>query len=361
MSPARTRLAAGFGLADRLRATAAERRLAADIDAGLERVEAELEAELRFADGIADATARYLLEAGGKRIRPTLALLTAELGSGVGGGATEAVITAAKAVELTHLASLYHDDVMDEAPLRRGVRTAHEVWGNSVAILAGDLLFARAASLVAGLGEEAVLEHARTFERLCLGQLHETIGPQPGEDAEAHYLGVLADKTGSLIAAAAASGIRHSGADRALLPALAQYGERVGVAFQLADDVIDLAEPEAATGKRAGTDLLAGVPTLPVLRLRRLAESGGADGTEAAALVARLDAVAALDDHDSPEVDAELSALVAELHAHPVLEETRSEARRWADAAVAALAPVPHGAVRDALERFATAVVDREA
>src|SRR5690606_3330355 len=125
-----------------------------------------------------DETTRYLLEAGGKRIRPVLTLLTAQLGI----GNSPAVITAAQVVEITHLASLYHDDVMDEAQLRRGVPSAQKVWGNSVAILTGDLLFARASVLIASLGERALHVQARTFERLVLGQLHETMGPRPGED-----------------------------------------------------------------------------------------------------------------------------------------------------------------------------------
>jgi len=153
-------------------------------------------------------TSRYLLDAGGKRIRPVLALLTAQLGTGNNAN----VITAAEAIEMTHLASLYHDDVMDEAQVRRGVPSAQTVWGNSVAILTGDLLFARASKLVAGMGERAILLQAETFERLCLGQLHETIGPRPGEDPIEHYLQVLADKTGSLIATAAQVGLMFSDA-----------------------------------------------------------------------------------------------------------------------------------------------------
>lgn len=145
---------------------------------------------------------RATCSSGGKRIRPVLTLLTAQLGE----GNNHAVITAAQAVEITHLASLYHDDVMDEAEMRRGVPSAQNVWGNSVAILTGDLLFARASKLVAGLGEGAIKLQADTFERLCLGQLHETIGPRPGDDPIEHYLQVLADKTGSLIAAAAQMG-----------------------------------------------------------------------------------------------------------------------------------------------------------
>src|SRR5690606_18531211 len=114
--------------------------------------------------------------------RPMLTLLTSELGD----GPNDLVRRAAQAVEITHLASLYHDDVMDDARLRRGVPAAQTVWSNSVAILAGDLLFARASSLVSGMGEEAFLLQAQTFERLCLGQLHETVGPADDEDPMRH-------------------------------------------------------------------------------------------------------------------------------------------------------------------------------
>src|SRR5690625_7430616 len=144
-------------------------------------------------------------------------------------------------VELTHLATLYHDDVMDSRPIRLGAPSAHEVWGNSVAIVTGDLLFARASRIVAGLGPEAVILQAETFERLCLGQLRESVGPSGDEDPIEHYLEVLADKTGSLIATSARFGALFAGAEAEHINALIQFGEKIGVAFQLADDVIDLA------------------------------------------------------------------------------------------------------------------------
>ncbi|MBO9579103.1 MAG: polyprenyl synthetase family protein, partial [Microbacteriaceae bacterium] len=260
-----------------------ERRLARAIEDALVLVEDLIREELHFADGLADASGRYLLEAGGKRIRPVLALLTAQLGE----GATPEVVRAAAAIEITHLASLYHDDVMDEAAVRRGVPAAHTVFGNSVAIITGDLLFARASRMVADLGLDALRMQADTFERLCLGQLHETTGPAGGEDPIAHYVQVLADKTGSLIAAAAESGLRFSGADAAHIPAVRAYGERVGIAFQLADDVIDITDARERTGKAPGTDLLAGVPTMPMLLLQRAAAEGDSG---AADLLGRLDA-----------------------------------------------------------------------
>lgn len=344
MTSVTTGFAAALGLDPRRFATSiSERRLAAAIEEGLARVETSLREELQFANRLADVSGRYLLEAGGKRIRPVLALLTSQLGDGV----TDEVVRIATAIEITHLASLYHDDVMDEAALRRGVPSAHVVWDNPTAILTGDLLFARASLIIADLGSEALRLQGGTFERLVIGQLNETTGPEDGEDPIEHYLQVLADKTGSLIATAAEAGVRFSNADRALIEPLRRYGERVGVAFQLADDVIDLAADPEITGKATGTDLRAGVPTMPVLLLRRAA----ADDPAAAGLLARLDA----------EDDVEFAAAVAELRAHPVTEATRQEARRWAQEAITALAPIKDSPVTRALTEFATRVVEREA
>ena len=229
-------LSSSLGLGEKLFLSSEERRFAHDIETALDSVEEGLLAEMSFTDDIADAASRYLLEAGGKRVRPTLTLLTAQLGA----GANASVITAAIAVEITHLASLYHDDVMDEAQMRRGVPSAQTVWGNSVAILTGDLLFARASRLIASLGERALTIQTSTFERLCLGQLHETIGPREGEDPIEHYLQVLADKTGSLIAAAAEVGVVFSDAPNEYREPVQAFGERIGVAFQLVDDILDL-------------------------------------------------------------------------------------------------------------------------
>nr|WP_170027219.1 polyprenyl synthetase family protein [Planctomonas sp. JC2975] len=321
--------------------------MATRIDAGLELVEDGLREQVKYADQLADVTARYLLNAGGKRVRPMLTLLTAQLGE----GATPEVITAAQAVEITHLASLYHDDVMDDAQTRRGVPSAQHVWGNSVAVLTGDLLFARASQLVASLGEGAIRIQADTFERLCLGQLHETIGPNDDDDPIAHYIGVLADKTGSLIAAAAQMGVMFSGAPAEYIAPVMAFGEKVGVGFQLVDDVIDLSGKDAETGKTAGTDLRAGVATLPLLKLRKRASEGDADAT---ALLDRLETevLGAPDDKD-------VSAAVAALREHPVTQETLEEAHRWAREAVEAIAPLPQGSVKSALTRFADTIVER--
>jgi heptaprenyl diphosphate synthase len=239
---------------------------------------------------------------------------------------------------------------MDSAPYRRGAPTAHEVWGNTVAILAGDLIFARASILVSDLGGRALSIQARTFERLCLGQLHETVGPREGEDPVAHYISVLADKTGSLIAASGQFGVIFSGAPAEFESVLVEYGEKVGVAFQLADDVIDVTGGRASSGKIAGTDLREGVPTLPVLLLRQAAADGDASAARVVALV----------DGDLTDDDA-LAEAVEALAAHPATEQAWAVARDWADAAKAALEPLPEGVVKDSLAAFADAVVDRQA
>lgn len=333
---------AGTKLPKQLRKVA-DRQLLDTLEKGLEKVEVALEQAVSHTDPIAKVTARHLVDAGGKRIRPTLVLLTAQLGD----AGNPDVIDAAVVVEITHLATLYHDDVMDDAPMRRGVQSAHEIWGNSVAILTGDLLFARASQVVSKLGEKALTLQADTFERLCLGQLHETVGPQPGDSPVEHYIRVLADKTGSLIAAAAQMGAMFSGADSSYLEPLRLYGEKIGVAFQLIDDVIDIHSDGKTSGKTPGTDLLAHVETLPTLLLREHAKTDSAS----AALVAKIDS-----DLDA----ASLAEVVAALRVHPVTEQAHQEAIRWAREAVEAISPLPEGAVKQALIQFAEAVVERQ-
>jgi heptaprenyl diphosphate synthase len=317
------------------------------VRAGLSRVEGRLLEAVAQADRLADDASRHLVLAGGKRVRPMLTLIAGHLGD----ADRPEILEAAVVVELTHLATLYHDDVMDSAPLRRGAPSAHAVWGNTVAILTGDLLFARASGVVAGLGAEAVRLQAATFERLCLGQLHETVGPGPDDDAVEHYLQVLADKTGSLIATSARFGAMFAGCAPEVLDVVAAYGERVGVAFQLADDVIDLASDGATSGKTPGTDLREHVPTLPVLLLRRHVARTGDDAS--AALLATLDGDLADD-----EV---LAAAVRRLAVHPATAQARDEAVRWAREAVDALAPLPPSAALEALRTYAGAVVTRTA
>lgn len=343
-------LSSSLGLGEKLFASSDERRFVDAIEEGLDQVEAGLLAAMSFADEIADVTSRYLLEAGGKRVRPVLTLLTAQLGEGNNAD----VIKAAQAIEITHVASLYHDDVMDDAPSRRGVPSAQNVWGNSVAVLTGDLLFARASRIGAALGERILVLQAETFERLCLGQLHETIGPRAGDDPIEHYIQVLADKTGSLISAAAQVGVIFSNAPEEYRQPVADFGERIGIAFQLIDDVIDLAGEQDDTGKTPGTDLRAGVATLPLLYLRRLARTD----QDADDLLHRLERDVTAAFYGEAD-EADLTAAISELRSHPVTQQTLHEAHRWSREAVEALSPLPEGPVKKALTRFAETIVER--
>lgn len=342
-----SRLASRLGFSDRVFVGRAARRVADQIEVGLALVEDGLAEDLKVADSIADAASRYLYEAGGKRIRPVLTLLTAQLGE----GNIPAVIDIAKALEMTHLGSLYHDDVMDGADRRRGVPAAHAVWGNNVAILTGDILFSRASQLMARYGDRAIKLQADTFERLVLGQLHETVGVQPDDDPIEFYIQVLADKTGSLIAAATQGGAIFSNAPDEYVEPLRVYGEKVGVAFQLLDDVIDLSAKPEETGKVPGTDLRAGVPTMPYLLLKTETDAAAAE------LASRIDdGVARIADGAEPVI---LDQPLAELRDHPVTLKTLELARTWTRDAIDVLAPLPKGTVREALTRFAESLADR--
>lgn len=340
-------IAGKLGLTDRVFAGARSRTLLKTVEAGLKRVDDALEQELRVTDALADATSRYLYDAGGKRVRPMLALLTAQLGD----GATDEVIESATALEMTHLGSLYHDDVMDAADKRRGVPSAHAVWGNSVAILTGDLLFSRASQIMARHGDRAIRLQADTFERLVLGQMHETVGPAEGDDRVAFYLQVLSDKTGSLIAAAAQSGIIFSNGPEEFEKPMMTFGEKAGVAFQLLDDVIDLSADPDETGKVPGTDLRAGVPTMPYLVLGQRT-----DASSVALREAIDEGVARIADGADPSL---LDEPLAQLREHEATEATLDLAHSWSQQAIDALQPLPDGPVREALTRFAQAVADR--
>lgn len=312
----------------------------------MESVETRLQEAVRSPEPDVDELTRHLAAAGGKRLRPALCLLTSFLGPNPGNEDAE---VSAAVVELTHLATLYHDDVMDEAPMRRGVPSAQQLAGNSAAILAGDVLFAKASSLVAGLGPEAVRLHAVTFERLCFGQLRETLGAPENVSARDNYINVLADKTGSLIAASARYGVNSSGGSPEIAEAVAEFGEKVGVAFQLADDVIDIMSDGDVTGKTPGTDLREGVETMPILILKERAAAGTID--EAGQQI--LDLLA------GDVGDEAVEKSVSLLREHQVMEEVRDLARTWSDEAVASLDAIPEGEVRNGLNAFARLMVDR--
>jgi heptaprenyl diphosphate synthase len=309
----------------------------------MSQVESLLRSHTRSEYPFVDETAHHLVAAGGKRLRPLLTLLTAQYGD----SNAEGVIAAAVACEITHLATLYHDDVMDEAPLRRGVESANMRWGNTIAILTGDFLFAKSSDLLADLGPAAVRLQARTFERLVIGQIMETQGPNPGQDPLEHYLKVVADKTGSLISASARYGGMISGAPAAITETVTIFGEKIGVAFQLADDVIDIASESNQSGKTPGTDLREGVPTLVTLNVMR---SNDPSDTELKRLLS-----APIEDESTVQ-----EVLVA-LRNHKALDESRQQLIQVAKEARGALGPLPINDATGALMSLCDAVIDRSA
>ncbi len=316
--------------------------LQTSVRAGLERVEVALAEAVASADPFVKEAAGYLVRAGGKRFRPTLVLISGHLGD----PEEPRLVGASVAIELTHLSTLYHDDVMDEAEVRRGARSANARYDNKIAILTGDYLFARASDLTADLGTEPTRVLARAIGRVVQGEIREVRGVLPGEDSVEHYLGVLRDKTGALIAAACRLGGWLAGAPRAEVEALTEYGEHVGVAFQLGDDLLDITTETATAGKEPGTDLRAGVRTLPVLYVLR---HGGPEAERLARLL------------EGERDDRAVAESLALLRGSPTLAEARAVAQAEVDHAKAALARLPRGAARLALEMISDQVFDRQA
>ena len=310
---------------------------------GLAQVEDRLREQIVGKYPLVIETSRHLVDAGGKRLRPLLTLIASHYGD----PKRSEVIDAAVVCELTHLGTLYHDDVMDEAPLRRGVMSANTRWTNSVAILTGDYLFAKVSDLLADLGPEAVRLQARTFERLVIGQIMETQGASAGFDALEHYLNVVADKTGSLIATSARFGALLSGAPRDIMETLTTFGEKMGVAFQLADDVIDISSESFESGKTPGTDLREGIPTLVTLNVMKSHDSADAELRHLLS--------------GPIEDEATVAQVLRELRTHKALDESRSQLVSIAKEARTALGPLPVGAPTGALLSLCDAVIDRTA
>jgi heptaprenyl diphosphate synthase len=318
-----------------------DRKLEDAVRRGLDDIESALLEAVRSDDDFVAGAASYLVDAGGKRFRPMVSLLAAQFGDPL----RPEIVPAAVVVELTHLATLYHDDVMDEATVRRGAASANARWDNTVAILTGDFLFSRASNLLADLGPYAVRLQARTFERLVSGQIRETVGPRDGADPIDHYLTVLADKTGSLIATAAEFGAHYAEVDDHAIATLRRFGEQIGVAFQISDDILDIASDSAESGKTPGTDLREGVATLPVLYALR---SGDAAGERLRSLVSGP----LLDD------DAHAEAL-ALLRASSAMDEARATLHAYADSARNTLVDLPAVPARAALEVLTDTVIAR--
>ncbi|MDP9405788.1 MAG: polyprenyl synthetase family protein [Actinomycetota bacterium] len=301
-----------------------------DLRPGLALVEQRLRTTAAAQLPFLQTAARYLVDAGGKRFRPMLVLLT---GAYAGGDVVDDdLVDAGVVVELVHLSTLYHDDVIDAAEVRRGAPAVHVKWSNTVAILTGDFLLARASELSAALGVEVTRIMARTIAELCSGQIREVQGSAAGLAAGAppivadrdHYVHVIGEKTASLIASSCRLGALLAGAPDDAIETVTQFGWRLGMSFQLADDVLDLASLPSESGKEPGTDLREGVRTLPVL-LALEAEGPGS-------LLAKL-----LDDPTEGNVATALELL----REHPALALARDAARLEAAKAKRALRALP--------------------
>jgi len=319
-----------------------DKDLERELIAGLDQVEALLSSHIQGDYPLLIETSRHLVEAGGKRFRPLITLLASHFGK----GQSDQVIAAAVVCELTHVATLYHDDVMDEAKLRRGVSSANSRWSNTVAILTGDYLFSKASDLLADLGPEAVRLQAKTFERLVIGQIQETQGAKNGEDALKHYLQVVSDKTASLIATSARFGAMLSGADRDIVETLTKFGEKIGIAFQLADDVIDISSDASQSGKVPGTDLKEGIPTLVTLQII----SSTLDEDQELKLLLQ-----------SPIPEEKIAHVLIKLRQHRALKDAKNYLHNLSLEAKQLLQPLPAIPARSALEGLCDAVIERTA
>ena len=306
----------------------------------LKKVEELMRSHIKGDYPLVVETSRHLVEAGGKRLRPLLTLLSAQFGDPT----NYDIIKAAVCCELTHLATLYHDDVMDDAALRRGVVSANKKWDNAVAILTGDYLFSKVSDMLADIGPEAVKLQAKTFERLVIGQIKETQGKSEGLSQIDHYMKVVADKTGSLIATSARFGALLSGASMEVVETLTKFGEKIGVAFQVADDLLDIASTETASGKTPGTDLKEGVPTLVTLFV--MADNNPADKV----LIEKL---------SKPISEQDLSGVIQELRNHKALKKVQDYLSNVAKEANQLLVDLPNGPAKSALENLTFALVNR--
>jgi heptaprenyl diphosphate synthase len=317
-----------------------DKKLEASLIADMVKVEELMRSHIQGDYPLVVETSRHLVEAGGKRLRPLLTLIAAQFGDPT----NYDIIKAAVCCELTHLATLYHDDVMDDAVLRRGVISANKKWDNAVAILTGDYLFSKVSDMLADIGPEAVKLQAKTFERLVIGQIKETQGKSEGLTQIEHYMKVVADKTGSLIATSARFGALLSGASTQTVESLTKFGEKIGVAFQVADDLLDISSDETASGKTPGTDLKEGVPTLVTLYV--IAENNPADKE----LIAKL---------KGPISENDLSGVINQLRSHKALTDVKDYLAKVAKEANDLLVDLPEGSAKEALKSLTFALVNR--
>jgi heptaprenyl diphosphate synthase len=317
-----------------------DKKLEDSLIADMLRVEELMRSHIKGDYPLVVETSRHLVEAGGKRLRPLLTLIAAQFGD----PSNYDIIKAAVCCELTHLATLYHDDVMDDAVLRRGVISANKKWDNAVAILTGDYLFSKVSDMLADIGPEAVKLQAKTFERLVIGQIKETQGKSEGLSQIDHYMKVVADKTGSLIATSARFGALLSGATPEVVEVLTKFGEKIGVAFQVADDLLDVASSQTASGKTPGTDLKEGIPTLVTLYVIAANEPSDKD------LISKL---------SGPISDEDLPKVILQLRNHKALKQVQEYLTKVANDANGLLVDLPEGPAKQALVNLTFALVNR--
>ena len=323
-----------------------DKKLSKSLVSELRLVEKRLDQAIKGNYPFAVETSRHLIGAGGKRVRPLLTLLASHFGKSREKNLSQ-IVDAAVVCELTHVATLYHDDVMDDAPKRRGVPSANNRWGNTVAILTGDYIFAKTSLILADLGPEAVRLQAKTFERLVVGQINETLASENSKYDLDLYLKIIADKTASLLSTSARFGAMFAGANENITNTLAKYGEEMGLVFQLADDLIDIESSSAKSGKTPGTDLREGVPTLVTLLI----------------LTGKIPATKSLKKQLSGPItnEKELKEVLKQLRNHEALAAANKIVNQHAQKAIKYLSDLPNGVAKEALILLTESIVNRSA
>ena len=307
-----------------------------DVRAAMEKVEALLHDSVTSTEPLVREAAAHLLTAGGKRFRPMLVLLCGHLGD----PNDDRLVKCAAAIELTHLATLYHDDVMDEASVRRGAQSANARYDNTVAILTGDFLFARSSGIAADLGTYVSRVLADTISVLCEGQIMESEHRLGDRQRLERYLAIVLRKTAALLATSCHLGAWLAGAPEDQVAAVTEFGSSLGVAFQLSDDIIDIASVEEQSGKVPGTDLREGVWTLPVFETM----AGRVSGAEDLSLLL---------------TGGDIEGALALLRGNGSIDLALKTVADWAERARTALAPIPPGPARTALEQLAAFLTER--
>jgi heptaprenyl diphosphate synthase len=308
----------------------------------VQRIETALIESVHTPDPYLNEIASHLIIAGGKRLRPVLTVVAAQVSGPSDAALRERSIQGGIACELVQTGSLYHDDVMDEAPTRRGVETVNAKWGNLQAILAGDFLLSRASEIAASLGTEVAGLLAHTIGRLCEGQIEELRHTYNSARPESSYMASISGKTASLYATAARIGGLVAGYDRSLIDALTEYGEAYGIVFQIVDDLLDITSTDDQLGKPAGHDMVEGVYTLPVMRTL---QAGGVPAMELLALLGK------------PLNGAEREKALGVVRSNGGIRSAFATAVEWAQRAVSACDALPASAATDALRAAPAALI----